>query len=114
MKQVKLRAWVEKGGYMAYQGEPDLETLKSFMFHYGDCELMEWIGLVDINGKDVFDGDQLVCHWIDARGRARKDLKRVCWSSMLLQWCIDLDGLIVPIVEYFEGKAIEVAGNIYE
>lgn len=114
MKQIKLRAWVNKdGGYMAFQGDPDLETLKSFIFHYGECELMEWTGLIDVNGKDVFDGDILVCHWIDAIGQQRKSFKNVCWCDKRLQWCINLGDIIVPIVEYFDGKNIEVAENIY-
>lgn len=53
--KLQFRAWT--GEYMAYQGEPDLETLQSFMFHYGDKELMLSSGLKDINGKLIYEGD---------------------------------------------------------
>lgn len=59
MKELKFRAWIENNGkpYMAKQGDPDLETLQSFMFHYGDQELMQFTGLRDKNGVEIYEGD---------------------------------------------------------
>jgi uncharacterized phage protein (TIGR01671 family) len=60
MRELKFRAWIEKEKYMAVQGEPDLETLGSFMHHYSDCKnLMQYTGLKDKNGKEVYEGDIL-------------------------------------------------------
>jgi hypothetical protein len=58
--KIQFRAWDEKQKYMAYQGDPDLETLQSFIHHYGDKELMQWTGFCDCNGKKVYDGDFVI------------------------------------------------------
>ena len=58
--RLHFRAWIEKQKYMAIQGKPDLETLQSFMFHFGDeAILMESTLLKDSKGKEVFEGDIL-------------------------------------------------------
>ena len=60
MRTIKFRAWIENKKYMAVQGTPDLETLHSFMFHYGNSEnLMQFTGLYDKNGKEIYEGDIL-------------------------------------------------------
>jgi uncharacterized phage protein (TIGR01671 family) len=53
----KFRAWVNDS-YMAIQGTPDLETLQSFMFHYGNEKLlMLSTGMLDVKGIEIFEGD---------------------------------------------------------
>jgi hypothetical protein len=53
----KFRAWT--GEYMAYQGEPDLETIQSFFFHYGNCLILQHICSNDADGKPIYEGDIL-------------------------------------------------------
>ena len=65
MTIIKFRAWNEEQKYMAYQGTPDLETLQSFIFHFGDKELMQFTGLHDKNGKEIYTGDILQLKRLD-------------------------------------------------
>jgi len=55
--EILLRAWDEKHKCMAVQETTDLETLQSFIFHYGDKPLMLCTNIPDLNGKLIFDGD---------------------------------------------------------
>jgi len=57
IREIKFRAWDQSQKYMAYQGTPDLETLQSFMHHFGDKELMQATGLFDKKGKEFFELD---------------------------------------------------------
>jgi len=59
VRDIKFRAWDKELGKMFYQGTPDLETLYSFIFHWGDRELTQFTGLLDKNGKDIYEGDIL-------------------------------------------------------
>ena len=56
-REIKFRAWDKSQKYMAYQGTPDLETIQSFMQHFGDKTLMMSTGIYDANDKEIFESD---------------------------------------------------------
>jgi uncharacterized phage protein (TIGR01671 family) len=103
MREIKFRAWVEDGEerYMITQGEPDVETLFLFMFHYATemtykkITLMQYTGLHDKKGKEVYEKDILKPQY---------------------------GGLLYVVPDLFEfgqfwaanADTVEVIGNIYE
>jgi len=127
MREIKFRAWV-KFNYgpwgshfkMMYQGTPDLETLQSFMFHYGAEEkLMQFTGLKDKNGKDIYEGD--IIRYFNLLGELAIGIIVFKDGSFRFkntnnqearQWNDgDHDWYSIENIELFE---MEIIGNIYE
>lgn len=79
-RQIKFRAWDKDQKYMAYQGTPDLEAIQSFMHHFGGEELMQFTGLLDKNGKEIYEGDIVMCDPFSTG--------KIEWGVMASQWWI--------------------------
>ena len=119
MRELQFRAWDRSQKYMAYQGHPDLETLSSFMFHFGEDIVMQTIGIQDKDTDEVYEGDILKDTEFDEDGNDISGYHPVVYDPKTCQFCVDnsfkKDGSnLVNIVEYFGIDNIEVVGNIYE
>ncbi|MDQ0158830.1 YopX family protein [Alkalibacillus salilacus] len=60
MRPIKFRAWVlnNHGDWMAQQGvHPEIDTPSKFLALYGENILMQYTGLQDKNGTEIYEGD---------------------------------------------------------
>ena len=89
---------------MAYQGTPDLETIQSFMHHFGDKKLLQFTGLKDKNGKEIYEGDIVRIYGNKAQVIFQSGSFKIVTKNTkgeFLSW------------RYFQ-EEIEIIGNIYE
>lgn len=138
MREIKFRAWQITHKYMTF----DISMVQSndgvvSCFYYGDAEdgismredwdVMQYTGLKDKNGKEIYEGD--IIEILTDTGR--KEMFTVKWGihrrSMASGYTVDIpsfsfvntDGFpSFPIVDNYAGKhdleIIEVIGNIYQ
>lgn len=105
MRDIEFRAWDKEQKYMAYQGMPDLETLQSFIFHFGDKELSQYTGLKDKDGGKIYEGDIIKFTAADQR------------FVTTIKWCQKHAGFEIDEVDklvFWETFTSEVIGNIWE
>ena len=107
---IKFRAWDESQNYMAYQGTPDLETIQSFMFHFGDRPLMLFTGLADKSGKDIYEGD-IVLHKFRRAWKTDLHKSEVVWNQEYCCYYLN-DGTTNHRMR--DDMVYEVVGNVYE
>jgi uncharacterized phage protein (TIGR01671 family) len=125
MREIKFRAWDKKSKTMFYQGSSDLESLQSFIFHWGNGELMQYVGLQDKWDNDIYEGDIVYC-FKDKFGKNKheywtvryRDSKFVVYNQLNSERDIEIDitESCYPIFTT-DGKeywVLEVIGNVHE
>ena len=127
MREIEFRAYCPETNYMAYQGTPDLETIQSFMFHWGDKLLMQYTGFKDRNGKKIYEGD--IVEYINHNTTPFSQRKAVV--SFLKIDNQNFGNILFPFCDAVEGKykennrqlvnifctpsdETEIIGNIFE
>ena len=136
MREIKFRAWSKVLLHMYYPEdnvkEPNLWNLKDNVsggkLIEKDYILMQYTGLKDKNGKEIYEGDVLTILAEDDKinklvvkyGIARREMKSG-WTVDIPCFYFDLVGVnfkAFPIVKNYKGKhdltMLEVIGNIYE
>ncbi len=114
-REIKFRALVnssEEPGKPAlvYQGTPDLETLQSFMYHWGDCDLMQYTGINAINGTNIFEEDIVKFNNHGERtGKVFFDQYECCYRIEVVN---PYEGQRYQDLN--KGRTYQIIGNIYE
>lgn len=113
----KFRAWLKDEYRMTdvreitfFDDEVQMISDVTDFYTYGEFELMQSTGLVDENGKEIFEGDVLKTY--------DGELAKVVWNKELACWEAEFLGEIVDLSEVADVKSnrsdCEIVGNIYE
>lgn len=112
MREIKFRAWDKKHKEMLLGNSPSLwlsfygKVVQGFD-EYGESDdwsnkviLMQFTGLKDKNGKEIYGGDITKHEYLD-----KQYLEEVTWSNNRMGW-VGIDNSYI--------NSYEVIGNIYE
>ena len=109
MKEIKFRAWDKDDKYMTKPfllSEIDNGEIEEGTLHVDELELMQFTGLKDKNGKEIFCGDILA-------GTDHSKSGEVKWNESEARYKLYIPQEKSFGLEYAHARLIEIIGNIY-
>lgn len=119
-REIKFRVWSENTRKMI---PISLWHNFNLFINYVKETIMQYTGLKDKNGKEIYEGDILlstsdIVKWAtdEKTGKVAKDKSEVVWSDKIPAFCKKEEGRISGFAMYPDiiKKYSEVIGNIYE
>lgn len=129
MREIKFRAWDKKEKMMFFIGnekpyyscehqnwcfnvdfnqKEEVENRLTWDVNSDDWEIMQYTGLKDKNGKEIYEGDIIKC-------KSYTTEKIFTWPNVLgMTGCGCHDGWGYEIPDEMEEGNIKIIGNIYE
>lgn len=120
MREIEFRAYLKKEHKIVEVKSLHIGTRK-IMYGYSEtreiygnttrsldeCELMQYTGLKDKNGKKIFEGDFV-------KARHNDELYKVHWESFRFIIEDNYGNVILPVQGAIDHFECEVVGNIYD
>lgn len=125
MREIKFRVWNGESmlshkdyqfllfgdsGYQAFSNNLDGENEYTNSLESEEWVLMQYTGLKDKNGVEIYEGDILKCDFDDGDPA----IGFVCWSNMEGGYIYNTRGCGICFNEFYAKRLSEVIGNIYE
>ena len=114
-REIKFRAWDSQNNTI-FSNEQILEigiTFSEMVKDITKFPLMQYTGLKDKNGVDIYEGDKLWCEWVDGNNNSKDCVAYVKYNAPSMVIMREtLDGVMPYDFNYFSTH--EVIGNIYE
>ena len=119
MREIKFRAWLKEEKIMIdvseidFRGEEVSEFDESDVFYegygYDYAELMQYTGLKDKNGKEIYEGDIVKWWGYEAQFGRQLQTERIIYINDYIK-----DAYKILCITEDTGQTVEVIGNIYE